>query len=123
MKSACATLLSLLFLLAQLCVVPSANGAGPLACGSVTEDDSPCCRAKAHHCQCCVEETPDAAPLAAVPVPVNPGHEFSLQPGALLIALWALPPVPELPALSRTASAVVRVEPVPLFLRQGALLI
>ncbi len=123
MKSVCATFLSLLFLLAQLCAVPSAGVAGPTACGNVPAEDSQCCRAKAHHCQCCVEESPAAAPLAAVPAPVNPGHEFSLQPGALLLALWTLPSPPELPANSRTASTVVRAEPVPLFLRQGALLI
>lgn len=122
MKSVCATFLSLLFLLAQLCVVPSAGLAAPSSCGTGPAADSPCCRAKAHHCQCCVEEAP-AAPLAAVPAPVNPGHEFSLQPGALLLALWTLPSPPELLANSRAASAVVRAEPVPLFLRQGALLI
>ena len=123
MKSVYATFLSLLFLLAQLCVVPSAGLAAPTACGTGPAEDSPCCRAKAHHCQCCVEESPAAAPLSAVPAPVNPGHEFSLHPGALLLALWTLPSPPELPANSRAASAVVRAEPVPLFLRQGALLI
>jgi hypothetical protein len=123
MKSVCATFLSLLFLLAQLCVVPSVGSAGPTACGTDPADDSPCCRAKRHHCQCCIEQAPAVTPPAAVPAPVNAGHEFSLQPGALLLALWTLPSPPELPAKSRTVSAVVRAQPVPLFLRQGTLLI
>jgi len=123
MKSVCATFLSLLFLLAQLCAVPSVGLEGSMVCASDSADDSPCCRAKAHHCECCFEDAPAAAPRAAVPAPVNPGHEFSLQPGALLLALWTLPSPPQLPANSRTASTLVRVEPVPLFLRQGALLI
>ena len=123
MKSICATFLSLLFLLAQLCVVPSVGLAESTVCAGDSAEDSPCCRAKAHHCNCCFEDAPAAAPRAAVPAPVNPEHELSLQPGALLLALWTLPSPPELPAKSRTVSTVVPPEPVPLFLRQGALLI
>ena len=124
MKTTCATLLSLLLVLAQVLFAPAEAKVIPT--GSVAEvaADSCCSAPRAHRCSCCVDESENPpAPLAAVPVPGADDSRVGPPLPALTLALWSLPlPSPGNSAV--TAEAAAFAPPVvPLFLRHGALLI
>ena len=124
MKTTCATLLSLLLMLAQVLFFPAQAKVVPTG-GAVELAANSCCSApRAHRCSCCVEESSgQPAPVAAVPAPgVNDSLAGPPLP-ALTLALWSLPP--PAPGTSAGAAEAAAFAPpaVPLFLRHGALLI
>lgn len=124
MKTTCATLLSLLLMLAQVLWVPArANVAVTDAVAEIVADS--CCSApRAHRCSCCVDEAEAApAPVAAVPAPGGDDARVGPPLPALTVALWSLPlPFPGTSAGAAEAAAFA-LPAVPLFLRHGALLI
>ena len=124
MKTTCATLLSLLLMLAQVLWVPArANVAVTNAVAEIAADS--CCSApRAHRCSCCVEESAgQPAPVAAVPAPGANDSLAGPQLPALTLALWSLPPPSMGTSAGATEAAAFAPPAVPLFLRHGALLI
>lgn len=124
MKITCATLLSLLLVLAQVLFVPAQPKVVPTGAVAEVAADSCCSASRAHRCSCCVEESENApAPVAAVPVPGADDSRVGPPLPALTLALWSLPlPSPGTSAVP-AETAAFGPPAVPLFLRHGALLI
>jgi hypothetical protein len=124
MKTTCATLLSLLLMLAQVLFFPAQ--AKVVVTGAVAEiaADSCCSAPRAHRCSCCVEESAgQPAPVAAVPAPGANDSLAGPPLPALPLALWSLPPPSPGTSAGATEAAAFAPPAVPLFLRHGALLI
>jgi hypothetical protein len=123
MKTTCATLLSLLLMLAQVLFFPAQAKVVPTGGAVELAADSCCSGHRAHRCSCCVEESASQpAPVAAVPAPGANDSLAGPPLPALTLALWSLPPPS--PGTSAVAEAAALASPaVPLFLRHGALLI
>lgn len=124
MKTTCATLLSLLLMLAQVLFFPAQAKVVPAGGAVELAADSCCSGHRAHRCSCCVEESAgQPAPVAAVPAPGVNDSLAGPQLPALTLALWSLPP-PSPDNSAVTAETAGFAPPaVPLFLRHGALLI
>ena len=124
MKTTCATLLSLLLMLAQVLFFPAQAKVVPTGAVAEVAADSCCSASRAHRCSCCVEESAgQPAPVAAVPAPGVNDSLAGPQLPALTLALWSLPPPsPDNSAVTAETAGFAPPD-VPLFLRHGALLI
>lgn len=124
MKTACATFLSCVLMLAQVFLLPANVVATSQAGHGSQVSAESCCRPKAQACSCCVERS-ESRPVqsAGIPAPANPGPLSAGQFSAVLTVLWSLPAPPACEPTPATDASLAAPVPVPLFLRHGALLI
>jgi hypothetical protein len=125
MKATCATVLSLLLVLAQvLFTSPSASAANGSVPSVMTAEHACCDVPQVNCCACCVQRSDSrSVQLPALPPPVSSGPVLTGQLSAVLTALWTLPAAPARevsPAAESSSAATVAV---PLFLRHSVLLI
>lgn len=125
MKTTCATLLSLLLVLAQVFLLP-ANAVAATQSGHAAQVSAEsCCNGpRAHSCSCCVDRSESRpAQSAAIPAPANPSPLSAGPLSAILTALWSLPAPPACVLAKAADGSPTTPVSVPLFLRHGALLI